>query len=437
MAQVRSFDDYGIALRSMVDPAAPMGMRTLLPSSSAWTPMMIHDNAVALRDTLIRHRRRLHRHPELAWCEHRTAAYIESVLSGLGIEHRRVVGTGVVAVIEGRGEGCVGVRADMDALPVTEAPGRDGYRSENEGVSHACGHDAHVATVLGLAELLVGQAELPGTVVLYFQPAEEGGGGAEPMVADGVLDDPTPDAILALHTASNHPAGTIGLRSGPVTAAVDDITITVHGIDGHAAHPNRAIDPIPVAANLITTTQQIVTREIDPLKPAVITFGSIHGGTRHNVIASNVTLEATMRSLYPDTRAYLVERIQQMAHAVASANRTSVTVSIQHGYPAGFNDTGLTRLVDRAARSICGDGCVVIEEHPSMGAEDFFEFGRTGIPVCMFRLGVGNPARGITAAHHSSHFDIDESSLPVGVAVFAESIRRLLTTETLTTISPD
>jgi amidohydrolase len=434
---VRGYDDNGIALRAMVDSAASRGTRTLLPSSSAWTPTMIHDRAVALRDTLVRHRRQLHRHPELAWCEHRTAAYIESVLSNLGIEHRRVVGTGVVAVIEGRGERCVGVRADIDALPVTEAPGREGYRSENEGVSHACGHDAHVACVLGLAELLAGQAELPGTVVLYFQPAEEGGGGAEPMVAGGVLDDPTPDAILALHTASNHPAGTVGLRSGPVTAAVDDITLTIHGIDGHAAHPDRAIDPIPVAASFITNAQQIITREIDPLKPAVITFGSIHGGTRHNVIASSVTLEATMRSLYPDTRAYLIERIQQMAHAVASANRTSATVSIQHGYPAGFNDTSLTRLVERAARSICGDGCVAIEEHPSMGAEDFFEFGSTGIPVCMFRLGVANPSRGITAAHHSSHFDVDESALPVGVAVFAESVRRLLTTDTLSTIRPD
>lgn len=398
---------------------------------------MIHDHAVALRDRLVEHRRTLHRHPELAWCEHRTASYVESVLSNLGIEHRRVLGTGVVAVIEGRGQRCVGVRADMDALPVPEAPGREGYRSENEGVSHACGHDAHVASVLGLAELLAGQAELPGTVVLYFQPAEEGGGGAEPMVADGVLDDPAPDAILALHTASNHPAGTVALRSGPVTAAVDDITVTIHGIGGHAAHPDRAIDPVPVAANFITNTQQIITREIDPLKPAVITFGSIHGGTRHNVIAPSVTLEATMRSLYPDTREYLVERIQQMAHAVATANRTSATVSVEQGYPAGYNDSTLTRLVHGAAQAICGDECVVVEEHPSMGAEDFFAFGDTGIPVCMFRLGVGNAARGITAPHHSSHFDIDESSLPVGVAVFAESIRRLLTSGTRSAIAPD
>lgn len=388
---------------------------------------MIHDHAVALRDRLVEHRRTIHRHPELAWCEHRTASYIETVLSNLGIEHRRVVGTGIVAVIEGRGGGCVGVRADMDALPVTEAPGREGYRSENDGVSHACGHDAHVATLLGLAEMLVGQAELPGTVVLYFQPAEEGGGGAEPMVADGVLVDPTPDAILALHTASNHPAGTVALRSGPVTAAVDDITVTFHGIGGHAAHPYRSIDPVPVAAIFITNVQQIVTRELDPLKPAVITFGSIHGGTRHNVIASSVTLEATMRSLYPDTREYLVERIQQMAHGVATANRTSATVEIEHGYPAGYNDSALTRLVYGAAKAICGDEYVTVEEHPSMGAEDFFAFGETGIPVCMYRLGVANAARGITAPHHSSHFDIDESSLPVGVAVFAESIRRLLT----------
>jgi amidohydrolase len=255
------------------------------------------------------------------------------------------------------------------------------------------------------------------------------------MVADGVLDDPAPDAILALHTASNHPAGTVAMRSGPVTAAVDDITVTFHGIGGHAAHPDRAIDPVPVAANFITNTQQIITREIDPLKPAVVTFGSIHGGTRHNVIAPSVTLEATMRSLYPDTRDYLVERVQQMAHAVATANRTSATVSVEHGYPAGYNDSALTRLVHTAAKSICGTECVTVEEHPSMGAEDFFAFGETGIPVCLFRLGVGNASRGITAPHHSSHFDIDEASLPVGVAVFAEAIRRLLTGDTQPTVA--
>jgi amidohydrolase len=246
-----------------------------------------------------------------------------------------------------------------------------------------------------------------------------------------VLDDPTPDAIIALHTASNHRAGTVALRPGPVTAAVDDITVTFHGIGGHAAHPDRAIDPVPVAASFITNAQQIITREIDPLKPAVLTFGSIHGGTRHNVIAPSVTLEATMRSLYPDTRDYLVERIQQMAHAIATANRTSATVSVERGYPAGYNDSALTRLVHTAAQSICSEECVIVEEHPSMGAEDFFAFGDTGIPVCMFRLGVGNASRGITAPHHSSHFDIDESSLPVGVAVFAETIRRLLTGDTL------
>jgi amidohydrolase len=392
-------------------------------------PTAVHDGSLSLRDRLVEHRRTIHRTPELAWQEHRTASYVESVLSALGIEHRRVQGTGVVAVIEGRGPGCVGIRADMDALPVPEAPGRDGYRSQTDGVSHACGHDAHVAIALGLAELLAGQAELPGTVVLYFQPAEEygGEGGARPMVAGGVLDDPQPDAILALHTASNYPAGTIALRCGPMTAAVDDLSLTIHGVGGHAAHPHRAIDPVPVAANIITNVQQVVTREIDPLKPAVITFGSIHGGTRHNVIAPSVTLDATIRTLYPDTRAYLVERVQQMVHAVATANRTSATASVTPGYPAGFNDSNLALLVESAALAVCSPEQVVIEEHPSMGGEDFFAFGDTGVPVCMFRLGVGNAARGITAPNHSAHFDIDEASLPVGVAVFAETIRRLLT----------
>jgi amidohydrolase len=385
--------------------------------------------AQSLGGRLRAHRRTIHRHPELAFAEHRTAAYVEEVLTRLGVPHRRVVGTGVVAVIEGEGPGCVGVRADMDALPVTEAPGRKGYRSEIEGVSHACGHDGHTAILLGLAELLSGFDEVPGTVVLYFQPAEEETGGALPMVRAGVLDDPVPEAILALHAASGHRSGIVGLRQGPVTGSMDTLHITIHGRGGHAAHPHLALDPVPIAAELILAAQRIVTREISPVKPALITFGQIEGGTKPNVIAPSVRIGATLRAVHAEVREHLLRRLPEVAHGVAATHRARAEVSMSHGFAPGYNDPGLAALVGEAARAVVGDDQLVWEPEPSLGAEDFFDFGTTGIPVCMFRLGVANEALGITAPHHSPDFDLDEAALPVGVAVFAESIRRLLTGE--------
>jgi amidohydrolase len=380
-----------------------------------------------LEDRMRTHRRTLHRTPELAFAEHRTATYIERVLDVLGVAHRRVVGTGIVAVLPGRGDGCVGVRADMDALPIFEAPGREGYRSEIDGIAHACGHDGHVAVLLGLAELLCGVEELPGTVVLYFQPAEEAVGGAKPMVEAGVLDGPTPDALLALHVASNHPTGVVGLRQGPVTGSMDDVYLTIHGEGGHAAHPHLALDPVPVAAELVLAAQRIVTREISPVKPALITFGLIEGGTFPNVIAPSVRLGATVRAVHPEVRDHLLRRLAEVAHGVAATHRVTADVAVGRGFAPGSNDPDLTAVVGEAAQAVVGVESLVWEPEPSLGAEDFFDFGATGIPVCMFRLGVRNDAAGITASHHSPAFDLDEAALPVGVAVFAETIRRLLT----------
>jgi amidohydrolase len=348
------------------------------------------------------------------------------VLSELSVPHRRVVGTGIVGVIRGDGPGCIGIRADMDALPVPEAPGRDGYRSQVEGVSHACGHDGHVAVLLGLAELLRVVDRLPGTVVLYFQPAEEGPGGAAPMVAAGVLDDPAPQAVIALHTSSRHPSGIIALRSGPMTASDDQITITVHGRGGHAAHPDTAIDAIPIAAQIVLAVQQFVTREVDPVHPVVVTFGTIHGGTRYNVIASTVTLVGTMRAVHEHNRALLCRRVPEIAHAVAATFRATATVDIVRGYAVGVNDPALTEFIATSARAVLGPERVVSEPNPTLGGEDFYAFGQTGLPVSLFLLGVANPARGITAPNHSPEFDLDEAALPAGVAVFAETIRRWL-----------
>ncbi len=386
----------------------------------------ICEAAAKLAETVRTHRRTIHRRPELAFDEHGTAAYIESVLGGLGVPHRRVVGTGVVAVLRGSGPGCVGVRADMDALPVPEADGREGYRSQIEGVSHACGHDAHVAVALGLAELLAGVDDLPGTVALYFQPAEEGPGGAAPMVGAGVLDDPAPSAVLGLHVSSRHRSGVVALRSGPATASDDGFDILVEGVGGHAAHPEEAVDPIPVAAEIVSAVQQLLTREVNPVTPVVFTFGSIQGGTKRNVIATSVELLGTLRTVHRHNRERLVARIPQMVRAVAEAHRATVSVRHIEGYDMGVNDPALTDVVASAARAVLGEHRVVAELEPTLGGEDFYAFGSTGLPVSMFLLGVANPERGLTAPNHSPGFDVDEDALPAGVAVFAETIRRLL-----------
>ncbi len=375
----------------------------------------------------------------MGFAEYETAAYVESVLDELGIAHRRVVGTGVVAVIHGDGPGCIGVRADMDALPVREAEGRDGYRSETEGVSHACGHDAHVAVALGLAELLCQVDHVPGSVTLYFQPAEEGPGGAEPMVAAGVLDDPLqsggwpitarPQAMIALHVSSRYPSGIVALRSGPVTGSDDMITITVHGSGGHAAHPDTAVDAIPIAAQIVLAVQQFVAREVNPVQPVVVTFGTIQGGTRHNIIAPTVTLTGTMRAVHQHNRELLQRRVPEIVRAVAATYRATATVELEHGYPVGSNEPELTQMVAASARAVLGPERVVPDPDPTLGGEDFYAFGATGIPVSMFMLGIANERLGIGAPHHSPEFDIDEAALPSGVAVFAETIRRWLATK--------
>ena len=390
------------------------------------TPADIRTLAQALGDRVRGHRRTLHRRPELGWAEHHTAAYVEGQLSALGIASRRVLGTGVVAVIPGGGSRVVGIRADMDALPVHEAPGRDGYRSTVDGRSHACGHDGHVAVALGTAELLSGLPDLPGTVVLYFQPAEESTGGAAPLVGAGVLDDPEPEAVLALHTASRLRCGEIGLRNDVVTAAHDIVRITVQGIGGHGAHPEDAVDPVPIAAQIVLGAQNIITREIAAFDPSVITFGSIHGGTAPNVIAPEVTLEATIRTISPSTRRLVVDRLADMSEAIAAAHRAKTEVVVNHGYAVGRNDPRVAGLVGAATVDLYGADALVMEPHPSLGAEDFFAFGATGVPVCMFQLGVANRELGIDAPHHSPWFDLDEDALPLGVGVMSETACRIL-----------
>lgn len=369
-------------------------------------------------------------HPELGFREHRTAARIAEVLAPLVAEgmtlRTGIAGTGLAATIPGSRPGkCLLVRADMDALPILEADDGRPYRSLTDGVMHACGHDGHVAILLGLAERLWARRhELAGTVRLVFQPAEEGPGGAAPMIAEGVLEDPHVDAAIGLHLWSQLPAGTMGVRSGPVMAATDQMDIIVAGRGGHGAKPQETVDAIVLAAQVVNGLQTLVSRNVDPLQPAVVTLGTINGGFRHNVIAPEVRLSGTVRTYAPEVQDLLERRITEVVEGLCGAMGGCGHVQYTRTYPATVNHEGMTRLVAEAGRAVLGTEGVVVAE-PSMGGEDMAYF-LEAVPGSFFFLGAARPGAAPGAPHHSPAFDIDESALPLGVAVLEESVVRFL-----------
>lgn len=358
-------------------------------------------------------RRAIHRHPELGFEERETAALVERELDELGIAHRRLATTGVVGVVRGALPGrVVGLRADMDALPITERTDL-AFASEVPGKMHACGHDAHTAMLLGAARTLVAMREnLPGTVVLIFQPAEEGPGGAEPMIAAGALDDPRVEAIAMLHVDTRLGTGIIGITPGPVNASADEITITVRGRGGHGAYPHTAVDAIPAASAIVLALQSIVSRETDPLQSVVVTIGTINGGYRNNVIADEITMTGTLRAHDPTIRDGLGARVRRIVENVAAAYGARADVAITHGYPPVVNDADLSEAFAQYMRT---QSALRIERPaPTMGAEDFAYFARR-VPGVLIRLGIKNQAAGSIHPGHSAQFTIDEAALAVGV----------------------
>ena len=287
-------------------------------------------------------RRAIHRRPELGFEEHETAALIERELDSLGIEHRRVAKTGILARIDGGRRGRVAaLRADMDALPIGERSGVP-FASEIAGKMHACGHDAHTAMLLGAAHVLVGMKDrLAGSVVLIFQPAEEGPGGALPMIEEGALKNPQVGAIAMLHVDSRLDVGTVGITPGPVNASADEFYITIRGSGGHGGYPHAAIDAIPASAAIVLALQNVVARETDPLATAVVTVGTIAGGYRHNVIADEVELSGTLRAHDPTVRDALEARVRRIVGGVAAAYNVQAEVRVVRGYPPVRNDIAL------------------------------------------------------------------------------------------------
>jgi len=395
----------------------------------------INARADAVEARVISWRRDIHQHPELGNREFRTSGIVAAHLESLGYEVRRnVAHTGVVGVLRGeRPGGVIALRADMDALPVKELTGlpfastaSGTWNGESVDVMHACGHDAHVATLMGAAEVLAGmRGELPGTVVLVFQPAEEGtpageDGGARLMIEQGVLDDPAPEAIIALHVAPD-PAGDITYTPGAALASSDPLTITIRGRGTHGSTPWLGVDPIVVSAQVILGLQAVVSRGTDLVKsPAVVTIGAINGGNRGNVIPEEVVMQGTIRTLDPKVRLQLHERIVQAATSIAEAAgaEAEVSINLDHGYPVTVNDDALTRQMVALLQQKLGAERVYTYP-PITGAEDFSFFAER-IPGFYFYLGIAPPGVDGVPANHSPRFDIDESALKTGVIALVE-----------------
>ena len=380
------------------------------------------------RDKIVEYRRWFHENPELSGNEKETAAYVTSVLKASKIETKRNIGGyGVVGLIKGKADGkTIALRADMDALPLQDNKKSD-YASKNHGVMHSCGHDAHTAILLGVATVLSRMKEdIAGNVKLIFQPSEEkDDGGARVMIEEGALEDPVPSAIIALHVMPDLPVGTIGCKTGVMTASSDRLNITIYGKSGHAARPHQTIDAVLVSARVITALQHIISRRIDPLHPAVITIGTIRGGSAENIVADKVELTGTVRSLNPGIRDQLPQLIEEVIKGTTMAMGAGYQFDFVNGEPCLMNDKTVYSAIMESGRDILGNNKVIELSEPTMGSEDFALFAEK-VPGALFRLGVNNPEKNIIHPLHHKLFDIDEDALLIGTKVMASSAIRLL-----------
>ena len=359
-------------------------------------------------------RRDLHAQPELAFQEHRTAGIVAERLRALGIEtHTGIGGTGVVGIVPGEHDGpTIMLRADMDALPIPEENAVP-YVSQNAGVMHACGHDAHVAMLLGAARLLRESAsEIHGRVALVFQPAEEGGAGAQRMIEDDLFERFGIERAYGLHVVTILPTGVFGLRPGPLMAAVDSFDLVVEGHGGHGAMPHLSVDPVVAAAEVVGALQRVVSREIDPIEPAVVTVGAINGGTTYNVIPPRVALKGTIRTMSAATRDTMEERIRRIAEHICASAKASCSLTLHPSYPVTENDPREAAFVRETLAAEFG-AQRVLEIPPVMGSEDFSYYAQR-VPACFYFLGAGSEAH--RYPNHHPAFDIDENAMAAGIA---------------------
>lgn len=384
-----------------------------------------------IKEEVIHIRRSFHMNPELGGYEFKTMDRICSLLDSWGIEYKKgVAQTGVAAIVRGKNRSgektvCVGVRADIDALPIKEEADVD-IKSLNDGVMHACGHDAHTAIALVTAKVIKSMEDtLKGDVKFFFQPAEETTGGAERMISEGVLKNPDVDYVLGLHVDTGINTGTVKLKYGKMMASSDEITIKVNGKSTHGAHPEKGVDPLVIAANLIMSLQSLVSRNISPLNQAVFTLGTIHGGTRGNIIPDEVEMTGILRTLDPETRSFMKKRIGEMVENVPKAFGGEGKLFIRESYMALINNHETVDNVRSVAEKILGKNNIIISQEPDMGTEDFSYFA-ANVKSCFFNLGCGNEEIGAVYPIHSSRFKLDEGCLATGVQLQVENVLKLL-----------
>lgn len=372
-------------------------------------------------------RRHLHQHPELGYQEFETAAYVVDRLTALGVEEIRtgIAKTGVTGLIRGTAAGpgadkVVMLRADMDALPILEENDVE-YRSKNDGVMHACGHDAHVSMLLGTARMLVDNRDrFAGTVKLLFQPAEEGGGGARAMIADGALSNPSVDATFGIHIWQGIDLGVVTAREGVSMVGADGFKIRISGKGGHGAAPNLCVDPIVVGSAIVSALQTMISREKDPTVPGVVTIGSFRAGEAFNVIPDTAELSGTVRTVSFAQRDAVKSRLEALATGIAAAMGARAEVAFSFGAPAVINDPDMTRIVRKAAAAVVG------EEHSIdgqlMSVSEDYSFFLNEVPGCFYFVGSRNDARGLTWGHHHQRFDIDEAAMAIGIETMTRTV---------------
>jgi hippurate hydrolase len=375
-------------------------------------------NKYAAEFVEIRHH--LHAHPELSYQEFETSKFVQAKLKGFGIPFEIKAATGVIGLIKGKNpdKRIIALRADMDALPIKEE-NDIAYRSKNDGVMHACGHDVHTTCLLGAAKILnETKDEWEGTVKLIFQPGEEKNpGGASLLINEGVLENPEPSSIFGLHVHPGLAVGKMSFRAGKVMASADELYITIKGKGGHAASPHLCIDPILIASHLIISLQQIVSRNNNPHNPTVLSITSFQGGATTNVIPNEVKLKGTFRAMNEEWRFKAHDLIRQMATQLVQSMGGEIDLLIDVGYPSVYNNETLNDLTIKKAEEFIGEANVE-ETEPRMGAEDFGYYTQE-IPGCFFRLGVMNVKKGITSGVHTPTFNIDESAIETGMGMMA------------------
>lgn len=381
--------------------------------------------AESIKEELVSLRRDFHMHPELGYEEHRTSDKIKEFLKKESIEFIETAGTGVCGIIRGNGTKTIALRGDIDALPLEDRKSCS-YASTIKGKMHGCGHDAHTTILLGAAKVLNSMKDkLNGNIKLLFEPAEETTGGAKVMIQEGVLENPHVDKILGLHVDENIEVGKIGIKTGVVHAASNPFTIKIKGKGAHGAHPDMGVDPVVISSHVVIALQNIVSRELPPTDPAVLTIGTIHGGTAQNIIPEEVTISGIIRTMKTEHRAYVKKRLVEIVEGLVSSMRGQCDIEIEESYPCLYNDDESIGLIQNCAEQIVGKENIKILDNPNMGVESFAYFSLER-PSAFYFLGIRNESKGIVHPAHGSLFDMDEDCLPIGVAVQCKAVYEFL-----------